>query len=282
MALTNTALANQAFMLIGASPITDINSTSVDRAIQAKTLLEMTRTELLRGHPWNFATIHERIFAYTVENATLTLGALAGTEIVVEADAEIWGAVDVGRRIRPLTGGGEALIIEVIDENTVVVNITRPFSSLELEEGEWRLYHIKPAHTYEFAIPFTVLTGTYLRAHEKETRDERAFRVVGRYFHTNEEILDLEYVADVVNPTVWPPDFESALVHLLAARLAFPITGRGDLAKGLFELYAERLADAKVNDAQEGTPEEPGTNVLGFVRGSGVRVMSRAQNRFGF
>ena len=69
--------------------------------------------------------------------------------------------------------------------------------------------------------------------------------------------LDILYIGRAEDPA----QYDALLVDAIAARLAldaaFPLTGSVSLAQAMGQAYAEKLAEARMVDAQEGAADQP-------------------------
>jgi hypothetical protein len=72
----------------------------------------------------------------------------------------------------------------------------------------------------------------------------------------NEDSVSIEYVAQVVDTAVFDPMFTDVLVARLAAEFAMPLADNPRLAQQMWDLYARKLSEARVMDAQEGSSRE--------------------------
>lgn len=82
---------------------------------------------------------------------------------------------------------------------------------------------------------------------------ERAADSVGPLIYTDFADAEIEYTADITDPTFFPSDFTMALSLLIAHQIAPRLTA-GDAAKlgqRAFEMYRLLVRDAMVNDANQ-------------------------------
>jgi hypothetical protein len=122
--------------------------------------------------------------------ATLTLAALTGNAVGLEASAAVFLAADVDREIR--FGTGRAVIVTVTDADTLVVDILDDFTSLTLTEGEWTLH----------GSPATAMTATKKEPVGAQTTLDTgvvaAFRAedVGKYVRIHNGIVKITAFTD--------------------------------------------------------------------------------------
>ncbi len=78
------------------------------------------------------------------------------------------------------------------------------------------------------------------------------YRVVADTIYSNYGTCKIEYVAQITDPTKFPPFFATALGGEIASELAFGITQNAAAAKGAALKAKKEIADAKWSDSQEG------------------------------
>lgn len=120
--------------------------------------------------------------------------------------------------------------------------------------------------SFEFTYSFSLPTNPYcLRALEMyESAAE--WKVEGRKLLTDEESVNLKYIARVSNPVEFDDMFTDALIYNLAANIAFPVMRDKVLAKELHIIANQKLSDAITADSREGTFNVMRNNVLVDVR----------------
>jgi len=72
---------------------------------------------------------------------------------------------------------------------------------------------------------------------------------------TDEDQVDLLYVARITSPTQWDSLFRTTLEYLLASKFAIPVMNNVNLHRLMFGLYKDNLIEARVADAHDGTPD---------------------------
>jgi hypothetical protein len=83
-----------------------------------------------------------------------------------------------------------------------------------------------------------------------------AYKIEGRRILTDEDApLDILYIARIEDPA----RFDALLIDAIAARLAldaaYPLAGSVSLAQSMSQAYAEKIAEARQVDSQEGSPD---------------------------
>ena len=115
-------------------------------------------------------------------------------------------------------------------------------------------------YTNEFAIP-----SDTLRILDTNLNDQIEWVVESsvsgaRVVLTNSASMSIQYVKNVTDTTLFPPDFEEALSFLIAADIAYSLTNSRSLARDMFTLYKAEIAEARSFDAQESSLNEVEAN----------------------
>lgn len=93
-----------------------------------------------------------------------------------------------------------------------------------------------------------------------------AWKIEGRQLVTNLSSVKIEYIARITDVASYDSLFLDALTYRMAEKLAFPLTGSFEKAKGFRELYLGVLTEARSIDGLEGTPEQLTADDLIIVR----------------
>lgn len=72
----------------------------------------------------------------------------------------------------------------------------------------------------------------------------------------NESSLSIEYVARMTDVSLYDALFVDALAARLAAELAISLTDNQSAAKTMIDLYTMKIVEARLVDAQEGSPRD--------------------------
>ena len=113
---------------------------------------------------------------------------------------------------------------------------------------------------FEFSNTFD-LPADYIRS-VKLHDTSAVFKVEGKTLLTDDNTVNLIYIARVTDTTQFDDLFIATFVALLAAALAKPVTGSEDLKPALLREAKEKLNEAKRRDGQEDTPDNLETNTL--------------------
>ena len=172
MAVTQIKICNLALAKIGAARISDITQ-DTKSAILLNSIYELIRDQVLRAHPWNFAT----------KRATISPNA----------------------------------------------------STPDFEYD----------YTYDLPNDCLKVLDTY--------PDNIEHVIEGRTILTNEETLDLKYIYQNTDESLWDSCFANAFAARLAQELAYSMTQSSTLVEQMKADYKNSLAEARAMDGTEGT-----------------------------
>lgn len=85
---------------------------------------------------------------------------------------------------------------------------------------------------------------------------DASYKVEGRFLVTDEEAINLLYIARITDPNEYTASFMDAFATRLAAELSYLITQSNSAAEQLTAQYDRKLAEAKVLDSKEDTPDD--------------------------
>lgn len=118
-----------------------------------------------------------------------------------------------------------------------------------------------PTHEYkyQYTLPADCLrvlkTGGYHNGSSSDLDSGQIFKIEGRKLLTDETSIYLIYVSKNTDPN----EYDTLLIETIAARLAselcYAITASTSLAGQMYELYNQKLREARFVDATEGTPD---------------------------
>lgn len=98
---------------------------------------------------------------------------------------------------------------------------------------------------------------------------DAAYTIEGRKLLTDASAVKALFVARIESPSEWDALYTSTFAARLAMTMAYPLTELANLQKQMFELYREKLAEARSIDSQEGSTQDSGNDLLIDVRGGG-------------
>lgn len=126
----------------------------------------------------------------------------------------------------------------------------------------------RPDFDYSYNIPPDVVATRWLMTDDGR-RSQYPFRMTkGNKLCTDLESAWLVYTYRAPE-SLWTPLSIAALAHLLASRLAGPITEEATKVEGHFRLYQAHLARARSRSGQQDSPEEVYTGTLVDWHGGG-------------
>jgi hypothetical protein len=107
---------------------------------------------------------------------------------------------------------------------------------------------------FEFSYQFTLPTDPYcLRLLSLEQLDT-IHRVEGRKILTDESTINILYIGRVNDPQQWDTLLVETIAARMAADIAYAIVGSNNLVQDMYNLYSNKLSEARFVDATEGTP----------------------------
>jgi len=104
-------------------------------------------------------------------------------------------------------------------------------------------------------LEFSNGTLTYPQDNMISTDGSPVFVIEGKRLLTNEGTAKIKYIGQITDTT----QYDSGLIEALSARLAhevcYAITGSSTLMNSTYQLYQEKLKEARFVDATEGAPQ---------------------------
>jgi len=106
---------------------------------------------------------------------------------------------------------------------------------------------------YEYDYEHQLPTDPYCLKVE-EIEDNVEYRIEGRKLLGYNETVNIIYTAQITDVNDFPYLFREALITYLAAQAAWKLSGSVSLRDSLLGEFNAMLSEARVRDAQEGTP----------------------------
>lgn len=129
---------------------------------------------------------------------------------------------------------------------------------------------------FEYSFQYTLPTDPYcLRVLGLETADF-LFKVEGRKILTNETVVNIIYVARVLDTNEYDFGLIETLSAALAASLAYPLIGSVSLSQQMKANYDQKLIESRFVDATEGSPG----NIITDVQNANVATPTFINSRF--
>ncbi len=256
---TDEEIVNLALVQIGADRITSLTQ-ETKNAREANAIYDLVRDATLRAHPWNFAI--KRVALNTADvfkgsglddltsGGTLTGGVPINYRVQIDAagtpDTFKWsddGGANWDVETVAITGAAQTL------NNGITITFAATTGHTVTEYWDFS-ETVDPAFGYDnsFALP-----PDNLRILEVDERDTE-FKKEGQLFLTDSASPEVRYIAQITDPSKFDSLFVDAFAALLAANLAYIITGFRTVEAQKIELFKSKLAEARATDGQEGTP----------------------------
>mgnify|MGYP003150135066 FL=1 len=111
-------------------------------------------------------------------------------------------------------------------------------------------------YTYAFTLPTDPYCLRVLRVEDLDTD----YQVEGRTIAANTSTMKIKYVGRITDPN----EYDMLLIECLSARLAsdiaYAITNNNTLTATMWEMYNQKLSEARFVDASEGMPGTEGVD----------------------
>lgn len=246
MANSQLTICNSALRQIGVAKITAL-SDAVEQARILTDIYDAILDEVLGSHPWNFAI---KRAALTVLGGTVSTWTAQGT-------TNVWQAALTTEPARVEFDGTEGTKKTSIATLTAAYywywasNILYVYSTSDPDTAYTKIEAIIPEFDWDYAF---TLPSDCLRVIRME--DNNDFVKEAERLLTDESPCKIKYIAQITDPTKYPPAFVTTLIMRLAAEIAYPLTNDSQKAENLYKLYLSRLSFAKSIDAQEGLAEQ--------------------------
>lgn len=82
------------------------------------------------------------------------------------------------------------------------------------------------------------------------------YRIEGRFLLCNEATAAIEYVARITDPAQFDELFTDVLAQRIAGEIGMALTDNASLIDKVWSVYQSKLVEARLVDAQQGTPRE--------------------------
>lgn len=119
-------------------------------------------------------------------------------------------------------------------------------------------------HSFAYQLPSDCIVVR--SAGDKSGKEFRNWVREGDQIHCDEAVCFIQYTKRIADPQKFSPMFESALVYLLASRLAIPIAASRTLKKDMYNLYRNELYEASPLDGRQGSPKSVGKRSSSLIR----------------
>lgn len=108
---------------------------------------------------------------------------------------------------------------------------------------------------FEFEYQFTLPNDPYCLRVIRPQDIDTIYRVEGRKVLANATPFKFIYIARVTDPNEYDQLFIETIAARLAADISYALVNSATLTASLFDLYNQKLSEARFVDATEGTPD---------------------------
>lgn len=257
-------LCNHALYRIGSEVMKDsVEDTKVSRVCKA--VYAQTRDELLRNYPFAFAT--KRTYITEDDAPVDPLGEFLYAYRTYDVDTSFVGTTAVSATLSAVTAG-------LADEM-----VGRSISGTNIPTGTRIVAVNDTAHTITLDRPCTdVAVGTtltiripLLKIVSIATGGESLYETVNSGDRSrilcnvvsmvdpvsSDNLLEIQYVEQVIDPDLFDPLFRDALVLRVASKVAMQLTSSPNVAQGLQAEFAAIMNLAKQASSEESVTEVP-------------------------
>lgn len=258
---SDVAICNLALTQLGANTIASL-AEGTETARKCNAIYTLIRDAALRAHPWNFAI--KRVDLDTTGAHTGTglddltgAGTFTGSAPLkyrIQIDAE--GTPDT---FKWSTDGGATWTAETVAitgaAQTLSNGITVTFAATTGHTlGDYWDVSAPTTPAFGYSNAFLLPTD-YLKTVEVD-ENETEFKIEGGLLLTDEDSIEVRYIAQITDPTEFDSLFVDAFAALLASNLAYAITSSRSVEAQKLEIFKTKLREARSIDGQEGTPED--------------------------
>lgn len=260
MAATATEIANLAIAHLGGRALTALSTDTTQQAASlrkwynpdAGTPVYTALDEVLRAHPWNFATARHRqtVTYFDVTDVTDSSGLIKITD----------GShgIQTGQRVyikdvEGVTAANGQWYVTRVDADEFTLDDSVFVGTYTASTGKW----VKiPAFDWDFqhTPPDDCLRVISLNAGGGQMEDAGAdFQFEKGLILTDEETINLKYIQRITDVTEYPADFVTAFSFLLASYIAQDTQGATGRATEMRQFFEKAVAPpVKSRDSNEG------------------------------
>lgn len=260
MATTHTSIANLAIAHLGGRALTALTTDTSQQANSVRkwynpdggTPVYTALDEILRSHPWNFATRRKR---QTITYNAVTDVTDSGGLIKITDGSH---GIQTGDRvyIKDVEGveaaNGQWYVTRV-DSNEFTLDDSVFAGTYTSSTGEW----VKiPQFAYDFqhTPPDGCLRPISINADGGQMEDDGSdFLFEEGFILCDDETINLKYIARITDATAYTSDFVTAFSYLLASYIASDTAGMSGQATQMRQFFENAVANkAKSRDSSEG------------------------------
>lgn len=259
---TDLEICNAALMKLGAETISSFADNS-KRAKLCKNHYERIRKEMIMYHPWNFALKrveidNEKVSFTSSTDVNITTDQIAITAHGKETNDRVILRLDDDETnlTREIPGGlqdGQEYFIIKVDADNIQLKSTKTGSAIDITsigDGEHDLDSAPPfEYTSQFALP-----SDYLRIY-RVYPDYYEYKIEGEKIYSDDDTFYMIYMADV-SEDKFSVAFTEALIYKIALEFSYSLIQSNELSAQMKASFDDAIRNARLYDAQEGTPYE--------------------------
>lgn len=260
MAASHTEIANLAIAHLGGRALTALTTDTTQQAVSVRkwynpdggTPIYTALDEILRSHPWNFATKrkHQTITYNAITDVTDN-----GGLINIEDGSH---GIQTGDRVyikdvEGVTAANGLWYVTRVDSNEFTLDDSVFSGTYTAATGEW-VKSPQFAYTFQHTPPTDCLRPISINADGGQLEDDGAdFLFEEGFILTDEETINLKYIGRITTASSYPSDFVTAFSYLLASYIASDTAGMSGQAQQMRQFYENAIANkAKSRDSAEG------------------------------
>lgn len=264
MATTHTSIANLALAHLGQRALTALDSDVTQEARMVRkwydpdggTPVYTALDEILRSHPWNFATKRKR--------QTISYNVLTGPTAITSGIGNVFGVnyndhgLNTGDRIHMkdvegATGANGTWYITKVDNNSFTLDDSQYSTGYVEDTGKWCLSP-QFAYTFQHTPPDDALRIISINADGGQLEDDGSdFLFEEGLILCEDETINLKYIARITDAALYPSDFVTAFSYLLASYIASDTAGASGQATQMRQFFENFIVNkARSRDSAEG------------------------------
>lgn len=256
MASNDYEIVNLALVRLGTARISSLSDGSRN-ANEANAIYTLIRDEVLRAHPWNFATRKQTLEKRAAN--VLTISAITqanpgvvtysgtdpedGDEYKIESVVGMTDLNDIVYMVEDVSTSADTFAIhdtdgDEVDTSGYAAYVSGGTATEQIPHSdEWDYIYVKPSDC--------------LRVLSVNDNPDADYMVGEKGIYYNDEGIEIEYIRQVTDVTVYDSTFVDAFAARLAMELAIALTGSHKKLETYTKLYYLALEKAKVMDAKE-------------------------------
>lgn len=260
MATTHTSIANLAIAHLGGRALTALTTDTSQQASSVRkwynpdggTPVYTALDEILRSHPWNFATRRKR---QTISYNDITSVDDDGGLIKITDGSH--GIQDGDRvyikEVEGVTVANGSWYVTRVDANEFTLNDSVFSGTYTAATGKWVLSP-QFAYTFQHTPPNDFLRIISINADGGQLEDDGSdFLFEEGKILCEDETINLKYIARITDPTLYPSDFITAFSYLLASYIASDTAGMSGQATQMRQFFENAIVNkARSRDSAEG------------------------------